>query len=64
MRTPLTVARVGAVRELVAALRREKHSVNHIRIRAVLSVARGKYVPTVAESMAVAERAVRNWVHR
>ncbi len=64
MRTPLTVTRVGAVKELAAALRREKRSVNQIRLRAVLSVARGNHVPTVARSMSVAERAVRNWVHR
>lgn len=64
MRTPLTVTRAGAVKELVAGLRREKRAVNQIRMRAVLSVARGRHVPTVAESMAVAERAVRNWVHR
>jgi transposase len=64
MRTPLTVTRVGAVKELAAALRREKRSVNQIRLRAVLSVARGHHVPTVSQSMSVAERAVRNWVHR
>lgn len=64
MRTPLTVTRAGAVKELSAALRGEKRSVNQIRIRAVLSVARGIHVPMVARSMAVAERAVRNWVHR
>lgn len=63
MRTPLTVTRVGAVKELAAALRREKRSVNQIRIRAVLSVARGNHVPMVARSMSVAERAVRTWVH-
>jgi transposase len=64
MRTPLTVTRAGAVKELAAALRREKRSVNQIRIRAVLSVARGDHVPRVARSMSLAERAVRNWVHR
>lgn len=64
MRTPLTVTRAGAVKELSAALRGEKRSVNQIRVRAVLSVARGNHVPLVARSMAVAERAVRNWVHR
>ena len=64
MRTPLTVTWVGAVKELAAALRREKRSVNQIRIRAVLSVARGNHVPTVAQWISVAERAVRNWVHR
>ena len=63
MRTPLTVTRVGAVKELAGALRREKRLVDQIRIRAVLSVARGDHVPTVARSMSVAERAVRNWVH-
>jgi transposase len=64
MRTPLTVTRSGAATELAAALRREKRSVNQIRIRAVLAVARGNHVPTVAQSMSVAERAVRNWVHK
>ena len=64
MRTPLTVTRVGAVKELAAALRREKRLVNQIRIRAVLSVARGNHVPMLARSLSVAERAVRNWVHR
>ncbi len=64
MRTPLTVTRAGAVKELSAALRGEKRSVNQIRVRAVLSVARGNHVPMVARSIAVAERAVRNWVHR
>ena len=64
MRTPLAVTRVGAVKELAAASRREKRSVNQIRIRAVLSVAQGNHVPVVARSMSVAERAVRNWVHR
>gem|GEM_PF-4204214 len=39
MRTPLTVTRAGAVKELAAALRREIRSVNQIRVRAVLSVA-------------------------
>ncbi len=63
MRTPLTVTRASAVKELAAALRREKRSVNQIRIRAVLSVARGDHVPRVARSMSLAERAVRNWVH-
>ena len=52
------------MKELAAAWRGEKRSVNQIRIRAVLSVARGDHVPTVARSMSVAERAVRNWVHR
>ena len=64
MRTPLAVTRASAVKELAAALRREKRSVNQIRIRAVLSVARGDHVPMVARSMSVAQRAVRNWVHR
>lgn len=63
MRTPLTVTRAGAVKELAAALRREKRWVNQIRIRAVLSVARGNHVPMVARWMSVAQRAVRNWVH-
>lgn len=63
MRTPLAVTRAGAVKALAAALRGEKRSVNQIRIRAVLSVARGNHVPSVARSMSVAERAVRHWVH-
>lgn len=64
MRTPLTVARAGAVRGLSAALRRERRLANQLRIRAVLAVARGHHVPGVARAMSVAERAVRNWVHR
>jgi len=56
MRTPLTVTRAGAVKELTAALCREKRSVKQIRIRAVLAVAKGDHVPTVAQSMSVAER--------
>jgi transposase len=59
----LTVTRALAVKELAAALRREKRSVNQIRLRAVLSVARGNHVPMVARSMSVAQRAVRQWVH-
>jgi transposase len=64
MRTPLTVTRTGAVKELTTALRREKRSVNRIRIRAVLAVAHGTHVPAVARTIFMAERAVRNWVHR
>lgn len=64
MRTPLKVTRAGAVQGLAAALRREKHRASQVRIRAVLAVARGHHVPTVARAMSVAERAVRNWVHR
>lgn len=64
MRTPLKVTRAGAVRRLAAALRREKQLANQVRIRAVLAVARDHHVPAVAEALSVAERAVRNWVHR
>ena len=64
MRTPLTVRRDGAVAELSAALRREKRSVNQVRLRGALAVARGHRVPAVAQTLGVAERAVRNWVHR
>jgi transposase len=64
MRTPLTVTRAGAVKGLTAALRRERQLASQVRIRAVLAVARGRHVPAVAEAMSVAERAVRNWVHR
>ena len=64
MRTPLTVTRAGAAKELSAVLRREKRSVNQIRLRSVLSVARGNRIPRVARWMSVAQRALRNWVHR
>lgn len=64
MGTPLSVTRAGAAKELSAALRREKRSVNQIRLRSVLSVARGNHVPRVARWMSVAQRALRNWVHR
>lgn len=63
MRTPLKVDRVGAVAELTAGLKREKRSVNQIRLRAVLAVARDEHVPAVAKALSVGERAVRNWVH-
>jgi len=64
MRTPLKVRRAGAVKGLAAALRRERRLANQVGLRAVLAVARGHHVPAVAEAMSVAERAVRNWVHR
>jgi transposase len=64
MGTPLKVDREGAVAELAARLRVEKRAVNQVRLRAVLAVARGAHVPAVAKSLFVAERAVRNWVHR
>ena len=63
MRTPLKVERAGAVTELAAGLRIEKRSVNQIRLRAVLTVARGEHVPAVAKALSVGERAIRNWVH-
>ncbi len=64
MRTPLKVEREGAVAELAACLKSEKRAVNQVRRRAVLGVARGEHVPAVAKALSVAERAVRNWVHR
>ena len=64
MRTPLKVERAEAVVELTAGLKTEKRSVNQVRLRAVLAVARGEHVPAVAMALSVAERAVRNWVHR
>lgn len=64
MRTPLKVTRSRAVKGLTAALRRERQLSTQVRLRAVLAVARGHHVPAVAEGMSVAERAVRNWVHR
>ena len=64
MRTPLTVTRWRAVAELTEALGHEKRSVNEVRLRGVLAVARGSHVPSVARTLSVAERAVRNWVHR
>lgn len=63
MRTPLKVERSGAVTDLAASLKKEKRSVNQIRVRAVLAVARGEHVPVVAKALSVGERAVRNWVH-
>lgn len=63
MRTPLKVERAGAVTELTASLKKEKRSVNQIRLRAVLAAARGEHVPVVAKTLSVGERAVRNWVH-
>ncbi len=63
MRTPLKVDRVGAVTELTASLKKEKRSVNQIRLRAVWAAARGEHVPVVAKTLSVGERAVRNWVH-
>lgn len=64
MGTPLKVERRGAVAELAARLRVKKRAVNQVRLRAVLAVARGEHVPGVAKAFSVAERAVRNWVHR
>lgn len=64
MRTPLKVEREGAVTELAACVKAEKRAVNQVRLRAVLLVARGEHVPVVAAALSVAERAVRNWVHR
>jgi len=63
MRTPLKVERVGAVAELTAGLKKEKRSVNQVRLRAVLAVARGGHVPAVSQTFSVGERAARNWVH-
>ena len=64
MRTPLTVTRRRAVAELTEALGHEKRSVNAVRLRGVLAVARRYHVPSVARTLSVGERAVRNWVHR
>lgn len=63
MRTPLKVERGGAVAELAACVKAEKRAVNQVRLRAVLLVARGEHVPTVAKALSIGERAVRNWVH-
>ena len=51
MRTPLKVDRAGAVGELTAGLRVEKRSVNQIRLRAVLAVARGEHVLDVVHAL-------------
>ena len=64
MRTPLQVTRAAAVNELTDGLRRERRSVDRVRFRAVLAVLQGAHVPAVAKMFSVAERAVRNWVHR
>ena len=63
MRTPLKVERNGAVAELTVGLKTEKRSVNQIRLRGVLAVAGGQTVPTVARTLSVSERALRNWIH-
>jgi len=64
MGTPLKVEREEAIAELAARLRVEKRAVNQVRLRAVLAVAWSEHVPAVAKALSVAERAVRNWVHR
>jgi transposase len=35
-----------------------------MRLRALLAIAQGEHVPRVAKVLQIAERAVRNWVHR
>jgi transposase len=64
MRTPIGITRDGAVAELTAAVRAARQASQERRLRALLAVAKGEHVPRVAKTMSVAERAVRNWVHR
>ena len=64
MSAPLEVERLGAVEDLGRSLKKEKRAVNQIRVRAVLSVAKGERIPAVAKAIMASERAIRNWVHR
>lgn len=64
MRTPIRITRDGAVRELTAAVRGACKAAQERRLRSLLAVAKGYHVPRVARMFSVAERAVRNWVHR
>lgn len=64
MRTPIRITRDGAVAELASAMRVARKPAQERRLRALLAVARGEHVPRVARMFSVAERAVRNWVHR
>ena len=64
MRTPIGITRDGAVAELTAAIRTARKAPQERRLRALLAVAKGEHVPRVARTLSVAERAVRNWVHR
>jgi transposase len=64
MRTPIGITRDSALAELSAALRVARKATQERRLRALLAVAKGEHVPRVAKMFSVAERAVRNWVHR
>jgi transposase len=64
MRTPIAITRTGAIQELTAAVRTARKASQERRLRALLAVAKGHRVPRVARTLSVAERAVRNWVHR
>lgn len=64
MRTPIGITRSGAVAELTKAVRDAGKASHELRLRALLAVAKGEHVPRVAKTLSVAERAVRNWVHR
>jgi transposase len=64
MRTPLRIVRQDALGELKQALKRTLSGRNQTRIRAVLAVAKGWYIPQVAEAFTLKERSVRNWVHQ
>jgi transposase len=52
------------VAELTLAIRGVRKGSQERRLRALLAVAKGEHVPRVAKTLSVAERAVRNWVHR
>jgi len=64
MRTPLTVTRHEALSELHQALRRDPSVLHQTRIRAVLAVAHGQWIPSAAQSQGLKERVLRNWVHQ
>ena len=51
-------------RTVILAVRGARKAAQERRLRALLAVAKGEHVPRVAKTLSVAERAVRNWVHR
>ncbi len=64
MRTPLRITRDNAIAELTGAMRKTVQAAAQLRLRALRAIARGTHVPQVAKVLHVAERAIRNWVHR
>ena len=64
MRTPLKIGKQN-IRKLRNAMQsRTTSSDVKLRIRALLLIARGKYVPTAAKLLSLEPRTVRNWAHR